>query len=167
VFAKRREDGHFLDKTKLTHLLMMKLLVSIHSSFFLNTTTLEPGASSASNNNRREKFHVSAMSVKKNTLKNYEGMVLLRPDVEDSIKQVQLDKLRTLVARDEGSSFEVTERGLQNNMYNIKGYPDAYQVQLDISCMPATIKEMESVMAKPEIGEEEVFLRSTFFRLNR
>ena len=145
----------------------MKLLVSIHSSFFLNTTTLEPGASSASNNNRREKFHVSAMSVKKNTLKNYEGMVLLRPDVEDSIKQVQLDKLRTLVARDEGSSFEVTERGLQNNMYNIKGYPDAYQVQLDISCMPATIKEMESVMAKPEIGEEEVFLRSTFFRLNR
>ena len=28
------------------------------------------------------------MSVKKNTLKNYEGMVLLRPDVEDSIKQV-------------------------------------------------------------------------------
>ena len=145
----------------------MKLLVSIHSSFFLNITTLEPGASSASNNNRREKFHVSAMSVKKNTLKNYEGMVLLRPDVEDSIKQVQLDKLRTLVARDEGSSFEVTERGLQNNMYNIKGYPDAYQVQLDISCMPATIKEMESVMAKPEIGEEEVFLRSTFFRLNR
>lgn len=63
------------------------------------------------------------MSVKKTSLKNYEGMVLLRPDVEDSIKQVQMDKLRTLVAQDEGSSFEVTERGLQNNMYNIKGYP--------------------------------------------
>ena len=107
------------------------------------------------------------MSVKKTTLKNYEGMVLLRPDVEDSIKQVQMDKLRTLVAQDEGSSFEVTERGLQNNMYNIKGYPDAYQVQLDISCMPATIKEMERVMANPDIGEEEVFLRSTFFRLQR
>jgi small subunit ribosomal protein S6 len=52
-------------------------------------------------------------------------------------------------------------------MYNIKGYPDAYQVQLDISCMPATIKEMERVMANPDIGEEEVFLRSTFFRLHR
>ena len=167
LFTTKRWDIFWIKKKLTTDDFdeTTKTLFGVNPFFFPNNT-IEPGASSASNN-RREKFHVSAMSVKKNTLKNYEGMVLLRPDVEDSIKQVQLDKLRTLVARDEGSSFEVTERGLQNNMYNIKGYPDAYQVQLDISCMPATIKEMESVMAKPEIGEEEVFLRSTFFRLNR
>ncbi|CAL6419614.1 unnamed protein product [Bathycoccus prasinos] len=143
-----------------------------NSSSFIHGVRIASSARgvSSSVSNRRQtggKLNVSAMSVKKTSLKNYEGMVLLRPDLEDSIKQVQMDKLRTLVAQDEGSSFEVTERGLQNNMYNIKGYPDAYQVQLDISCMPATIKEMERVMANPDIGEEEVFLRSTFFRLHR
>ena len=142
-----------------------------NSSSFIHGVRIASSARGASSvSNRRQtggKLNVSAMSVKKTSLKNYEGIVLLRPDVEASIKQVQMDKLRTLVAQDEGSSFEVTERGLQNNMYNIKGYPDAYQVQLDISCMPATIKEMERVMANPDIGEEEVFLRSTFFRLHR
>lgn len=110
---------------------------------------------------------VRAMSVKKTTLKNYEGMVLLRPDVEDSVKQTGLDKLRALVQKDEGGSFEITERGLQNNSYTIQGYPDAYQVQIDISCMPNTIKEIETTLNNPEIGEENVFLRSLFRRLHR
>ena len=100
--------------------MMMKLLVSIHSSFSYTTTLLSNcGASSASNNNRREKFHVSAMSVKKNTLKNYEGMVLLRPDVENPSNKYNWINGTWSATKALRSK---SRRGLQNNMYNIKGY---------------------------------------------
>ena len=93
----------------------------------------------------------------------YEGVLLLRPDCDDATRSGALDQFKAMF-NDGLASWEQTERGLQPNAYEIKGYPDAYQVVVNFSCPPAAFKNAYEELSKPVVGQEEVILRSMFLK---
>ena len=93
----------------------------------------------------------------------YEAIFLLKPGVEESVRTAEVDKLRSMFEAGGATEFEVTDRGLCQNAYDIKGFADSHQYQLNIQCPRATVKQVQDTLAQPVIGAEEVILRYMFF----
>lgn len=93
----------------------------------------------------------------------YEAIVLMKPGVEDSVRTAEVDKLRALFEEGGATEFEVTDRGLCQNAYEIKGFADSHQYMLNIQCPRGTVKSVQNFLAEPVIGAEEVILRYMFF----
>jgi len=100
---------------------------------------------------------------KTNVATNYEGVILLRPDCDDATRASAVDGFKAMFG-DSLESWEQTERGLMPNSYEIKGYPDAYQVIVNFACKPAAYKAAAEALARPVVGSEEVIIRTMFLK---
>ena len=94
----------------------------------------------------------------------YEAVFLMKPGVEDSVRAAEVDKLRSMFEDGGATEFEVTDRGLCQNAYEIKGFADSHQYMLNIQCPRGTVKEVQDILAKPVVGAEEIILRYMFFK---
>lgn len=111
--------------------------------------------------NRRE---VAARAVKKAGPTSYEGVVLMRPDCDDDTRAAALEGFKGMFG--EGlESWDVTDHGLKQNAYEIKGYPDAYQVVVNFSCAAGTYRDAAAELCKPTVGSEEVIIRSMIMKV--
>ena len=50
----------------------------------------------------------------------YEAVFLMKPGVEDAVRAAEVDKLRAMFEEGGATEFEVTDRGLCQNAYEIK-----------------------------------------------
>ena len=94
----------------------------------------------------------------------YEAVFLMKPGVEDSVREAEVDKLRSMFEAGGATEFEVTDRGLCNNAYEIKGFADSHQYMLHVQCPRGTVKQVQDTLAQPVIGAEEIILRYMFFK---
>jgi small subunit ribosomal protein S6 len=94
----------------------------------------------------------------------YEALFLMKPGVEDSVRAAEVDKLRSMFAEGGSTEFEVTDRGLVTNAYEIKGFADSHQYMIHVNCPRGTVKKVQDELAKPLIGAEEIILRYMFFK---
>ena len=94
----------------------------------------------------------------------YEAVFLMKPGVEDTVRAAEVDKLRSMFEAGGATEFEVTDRGLCQNAYEIKGFADSHQYMLNIQCPRGTVKEVQDILAKPVVGAEEIILRYMFFK---
>jgi len=100
---------------------------------------------------------------KKHLPTDYEGVILLRPDCDDATRAGAIDGFKSMLG--EGlQQWEQTEHGLKPNSYDIKGYPDAYQVVVNFTCAPETYAAAAEELAKPAVGSEEVIIRTMFLK---
>ena len=93
----------------------------------------------------------------------YEAVFLMKPGVEDTVRAAEVDKLRSMFEAGGATEFEVTDRGLCQNAYEIKGFSDSHQYMLNIQCPRGTVKTVQDTLAQPVIGAEEIILRYMFF----
>lgn len=94
----------------------------------------------------------------------YEAVFLMKPGVEDSVRSAEVDKLRSMFEAGGATEFEVTDRGLVQNAYEIKGFADSHQYMINVQCPRSTVKSVQDTLAMPVIGQEEVILRYMFFK---
>tara|TARA_B110000003_G_scaffold21678_1_gene20973 strand:- start:14307 stop:14696 length:390 start_codon:yes stop_codon:yes gene_type:complete len=112
---------------------------------------------------RRGECQKTRAVAKKNEPNSYEGVMLLRPDCDDATRATTMDDFKAMFG--EGLvAWEQTEHGLKPNSYEIKGYPDAYQVVVNFTCAPAVFKAASEELARPAVGSEEVVLRTMFMK---
>ena len=62
------------------------------------------------------------------------------------------------------TEFEVTDRGVVQNAYEIKGFADSHQYMINVQCPRGTVKTVQDALAMPVIGAEEIILRYMFFK---
>ena len=87
----------------------------------------------------------------------------MRPDCDDATRANALDGFKGMFNGDL-VSWEATEHGLKPNSYEIKGYPDAYQVSVNFACPPGAYAAAAAELARPAVGSEEVIIRTMFFK---
>jgi len=112
-------------------------------------------------NKARRGDAVAARGAKKPGPTSYEGVVLMRPDCDDDTRAAALAGFKGMFG-DALVSWEAHDHGLKPNSYEIKGYPDAYQVALNFTCPPGAYAVAAAELAKPAVGSEEVIIRSFF-----
>mmetsp|Transcript_4424 Transcript_4424/g.10788 ORF Transcript_4424/g.10788 Transcript_4424/m.10788 type:complete len:150 (+) Transcript_4424:95-544(+) len=95
---------------------------------------------------------------------SYEAIFLMKPGVEDSVRSAEVDQLKAIFMDGGATEFEVTDRGLVQNAYEIKGFPDSHQYMMHMTCPPATAKKVQDFLATPVIGKEPIVLRYMFFK---
>ena len=94
----------------------------------------------------------------------YEAVFLMKPGVEDAVRAAEVDKLRAMFEEGGATEFEVTDRGLCQNAYEIKGFADSHQYMIHVQCPRGTVKTVQNTLATPVIGAEEIILRYMFFK---
>lgn len=94
----------------------------------------------------------------------YEAVLLMKPGVEDAVRTAEVDKLRAMFEEGGATEFEVTDRGLCQNAYEIKGFADSHQYMIHMQCPRGTVKKVQDFLAMPVIGGEEIILRYMFFK---
>ena len=125
----------------------------------MNTSVLAPTRATTTRRGERQKTRAVAKGVPT----AYEGVMLLRPDCDDATRASAMEGFKAMFG--EGlEAWEQTEHGLKPNAYEIKGYPDAYQVVVNFTCAPAAYKAAAEQLSKPAVGSEEVILRTMFMK---
>ena len=94
----------------------------------------------------------------------YEAVILMKPGVEDSVRTAEVEKLKAMFMEGGATEFEVTDKGLVNNAYEIKGFADSHQYMIHTQCPRGTAKKVQNYLDEPVIGQEEVVLRYMFFK---
>lgn len=126
----------------------------------MNTSVRAPTRATTT---RRGECQKTRAVAKKGVPTTYEGVMLLRPDCDDATRATAMEGFKAMFG--EGlEAWEQTEHGLKPNAYEIKGYPDAYQVVVNFTCAPAVFKAASEELAKPTVGSEEVVLRTMFMK---
>ena len=126
----------------------------------MNTSVLAPTRATTTRRGERQKTRAVA---KKGVPTAYEGVMLLRPDCDDATRASAMEGFKAMFG--EGlEAWEQTEHGLKPNAYEIKGYPDTYQVVVNFTCAPAAYKAAAEQLSKPAVGSEEVILRTMFMK---
>ena len=94
----------------------------------------------------------------------YEAVFLMKPGVEDTVRAAEVDQLRSMCENGGATEFEVTDRGVVQNAYEIKGFADSHQYMINVQCPRGTVKVVQDTLAQPVIGAEEIILRYMFFK---
>ena len=100
----------------------------------------------------------------RNAPSRYEAVILMKPGVEDSVRAAEVEKLKAMFMEGGATEFEVTDKGLVNNAYEIKGYADSHQYMIHTQCPRGTAKLVQDKLNEPVIGQEEYILRYMFFK---
>lgn len=100
----------------------------------------------------------------RNAPSRYEAVILMKPGVEDSVRAAEVEKLKAMFMEGGATEFEVTDKGLVNNAYEIKGYADSHQYMIHTQCPRGTAKLVQDKLNEPVIGKEEYILRYMFFK---
>jgi ribosomal protein S6 len=112
----------------------------------------------------RKATHVTAAVKDAAAPGRYEAVFLMKPGVEDSLRAAEVDKLRSMFETGGATEFEVTDRGVVQNAYEIKGFADSHQYMINVQCPRGTVKTVQDALAMPVIGAEEIILRYMFFK---
>ncbi|ASR56008.1 30S ribosomal protein S6 [Cellulomonas sp. CW35] len=93
------------------------------------------------------------------SLRQYEIMIILDPEIEERTVAPSLDKYLTVVKTDGGSVDKVDVWGRRRLAYDIKKKSEGIYAVVDFTAEPATAKELDR-----QLGLNEVVLRTKVLR---
>ena len=93
------------------------------------------------------------------SLRQYEIMIILDPDIEERTVAPSLDKYLSVVKTDGGSVDKVDIWGRRRLAYDIKKKSEGIYAVVDFQATPATAKELDR-----QLGLNEVVLRTKVLR---
>ena len=76
-------------------------------------------------------------------MRRYELMVILDPDLEERTVAPSLDTFLNVVRKDGGTVENVDIWGRRRLAYEINKKPDGIYAVVDLTCEPATVKELD------------------------
>jgi small subunit ribosomal protein S6 len=76
-------------------------------------------------------------------MRRYELMVILDPDLEERTVAPSLDTFLNVVRKDGGTVENVAIWGRRRLAYEINKKPDGIYAVVDLTCEPATVKELD------------------------
>jgi small subunit ribosomal protein S6 len=86
------------------------------------------------------------MERRKNVMRNYELMVILRPELSDEERNAQLESIQQLVGSLKGSVGNVDHWGRRRLMYEIDGERDGYYVVYQLELPASAPAEIERTL---------------------
>jgi len=93
------------------------------------------------------------------SLRQYEIMIILDPEIEERTVAPSLDKYLTVVKTDGGTVDKVDIWGRRRLAYDIKKKSEGIYAVVDFTAEPATAKELDR-----QLGLNEVVLRTKVMR---
>ncbi|MBO0898627.1 30S ribosomal protein S6 [Cellulomonas sp. zg-ZUI222] len=93
------------------------------------------------------------------SLRQYEIMIILDPEIEERTVAPSLDKYLTVVKTDGGTVDKVDVWGRRRLAYDIKKKAEGIYAVVDFTASPATAKELDR-----QLGLNEVVLRTKVLR---
>jgi len=93
------------------------------------------------------------------SLRKYEIMIILDPEIEERTVAPSLDKYLTVVKNDGGSVDKVDIWGRRRLAYDIQKKSEGIYAVVDFTAAPATAKELDR-----QLGLNEVVLRTKVLR---
>jgi small subunit ribosomal protein S6 len=93
------------------------------------------------------------------SLRQYELMIILDPEIEERTVAPSLDKYLTVVKTDGGSVDKVDIWGRRRLAYDIQKKSEGIYAVVDFTASPATAKELDR-----QLGLNEVVLRTKVLR---
>ena len=93
------------------------------------------------------------------SLRQYEIMIILDPEIEERTVAPSLDKYLTVVKTDGGTVDKVDVWGRRRLAYDIKKKGEGIYAVVDFTASPATAKELDR-----QLGLNEVVLRTKVMR---
>ncbi|WP_029288490.1 30S ribosomal protein S6 [Cellulomonas sp. HZM] len=93
------------------------------------------------------------------SLRQYEIMIILDPEIEERTVAPSLDKYLSVVKNDGGSVDKVDIWGRRRLAYDIKKKSEGIYAVVDFQATPATAKELDR-----QLGLNEVVLRTKVLR---
>ena len=84
------------------------------------------------------------------SLRHYEVMVILDPDLDERTVAPSLDTYLNVIRQDGGSVDNVDIWGKRRLAYEIRKKPEGIYVILNVTAEPATVKEMDRLMTIDE-----------------
>lgn len=93
------------------------------------------------------------------SLRQYELMIILDPEIEERTVAPSLDKYLTVVTTEGGSVDKVDIWGRRRLAYDIKKKSEGIYAVIDFTATPATAKELDR-----QLGLNEVVLRTKVLR---
>lgn len=92
-------------------------------------------------------------------MRQYELMVILDPEVDDRNAQASLEKFLTVVTKDGGTVDNLDVWGRRRLAYEIKKKPEGIYAVAQLTCEPATAKELDR-----QLNLSESVLRTKLLR---
>lgn len=83
-------------------------------------------------------------SIRRCIMRNYETMLVFRPDIEDEKREALVDRFKGIVT-EAGEDFQIDNWGLRKLAYLIDDYPEGYYVVLNYKSEPTAIAELNRV----------------------
>lgn len=98
------------------------------------------------------------------TYVRYETMIVLRPDLTNEARDVQLAKFETFLNSEECLEISALVRGRQPLAYPIKGNWEGIYVLYAYAAKPSVSQAVQTLLSTPEAGGENTILRHMTFR---
>lgn len=76
-------------------------------------------------------------------MNKYEIMFIVKPDVEDDVRNTVIENFKNVLSEDGGTVDNVDEWGLRDFAYEIKHYTKGYYVVFDVTTSADNISEFE------------------------
>ncbi|WP_130864585.1 30S ribosomal protein S6 [Acidipropionibacterium timonense] len=83
-------------------------------------------------------------------MRKYEVMILIDPTVDERQVDSHLEKYLKVVTDEKGSVDKVDVWGKRRLAYDIQNKSEAIYVVLDVTCEPATVQEVDRLLAIDE-----------------
>jgi len=95
------------------------------------------------------------------SLRQYEMMIILDPEIEERTVAPSLDKYLSVITTDGGTVDKVDIWGRRRLAYDIQKKSEGIYAVIDFTASPATAKELDR-----QLGLNEVVLRTKVLRAN-
>ncbi|KAL3160386.1 hypothetical protein ABBQ32_010711 [Trebouxia sp. C0010 RCD-2024] len=95
---------------------------------------------------------------------SYETMIVLRPDMNDESRDVELAKFEAFLNREQCKGIKALVRGRQQLAYPIKGFWEGIYVLYTYSAKRTTSQKVQKHLSTPIVGGEANVLRHMTFR---
>jgi len=95
----------------------------------------------------------------------YETMVVLRPDMTEEQRDMELAKFEAFLKKEEARDIKVTVRGKQRLAYPIKRFAEGIYVLYTYSAGPTVANSVQRMLSTPEAGAELNILRHMTFHV--
>lgn len=79
-------------------------------------------------------------------MKRYEIMYIIRPNLEDGVRNTQIEELNGILNKFESQDLKVNEWGIKDLAYEIADCKKGYYVVLDVLTTTEAINELTRVM---------------------
>lgn len=79
-------------------------------------------------------------------MKRYEIMYIIRPNLEDGVRNAQIEELNGVLTKFDSQDLKVNEWGIKDLAYEIADFKKGYYVVLDVVTSSEAIKELDRVM---------------------